>query len=36
MIRLSRRLQQWWFQRVKYAFDAVAAMAAFILVLPIF
>jgi undecaprenyl-phosphate galactose phosphotransferase len=36
MIRLSRRLQQWWFQRVKYAFDAVAALAVFILVLPIF
>jgi undecaprenyl-phosphate galactose phosphotransferase len=36
MIRLSRRLQQWWVQRVKYAFDAVAALVVFILVLPIF
>jgi undecaprenyl-phosphate galactose phosphotransferase len=36
MVRLSRRLQQGWFQRVKYAFDALAALAAFILVAPIF
>jgi undecaprenyl-phosphate galactose phosphotransferase len=36
MVRLSRRLQQGWFQRVKYAFDAVAALAAFMLVAPIF
>jgi undecaprenyl-phosphate galactose phosphotransferase len=36
MVRLSRRLQQAWFQRVKYAFDAVAALAAFVLVSPVF
>jgi lipopolysaccharide/colanic/teichoic acid biosynthesis glycosyltransferase len=36
MIRLSRGLHHWLFQKLKYAFDALAALAVFILVLPIF
>jgi len=36
MIRLSHRWHQFVFQKAKYAFDALAALVGFILVLPVF
>jgi undecaprenyl-phosphate galactose phosphotransferase len=36
MIRLASRRYQWLFRRVKYGFDAVAALLGFIALLPVF
>jgi exopolysaccharide biosynthesis polyprenyl glycosylphosphotransferase len=35
MIRLSRRRHQWWFRKIKHAFDALAVLAGSVLVLPV-
>jgi undecaprenyl-phosphate galactose phosphotransferase len=36
MVRLGSNQYQWFFRRLKYAFDAIAALVGFILLLPVF